>query len=161
MRARRAGKRKRRSPYKSSATKGKKGGEHKTTVMELMNNGNEGNVGDAALWSGTNKNRDISTGPLTRSFTRLLAPLTRSPAPDCSLCSRLPLRLLIRSWESEFLMSQNDLVLSHSVLVPKTMMTTTMTKTTMTTTMTTTTMTAMMTLVKRWSCGRQTFSYCD
>ena len=30
----------------------------------------------AALWSGTNKNRDVSTGPLSRPFARSLAPLT-------------------------------------------------------------------------------------
>ena len=48
-----------------------------------------------ALWSGTNKKRDVSTGPLARPFAHSLAPLTRS-------------------WEDEFLMSQNDLVLSHS-----------------------------------------------
>ena len=46
-----------------------------------------------ALWSGTNKNRDVSTGPLARS----LAPLTRSLAPDCSLRSRPPLRSIAHS----------------------------------------------------------------
>ena len=61
-----------------------------------------------ALWSGTNKNRDVSAGPLARRFARWLAPLT------CSLAHSL--RSLPRSWESEFLMSQNDLVLSHSAL---------------------------------------------
>ena len=30
-----------------------------------------------ALWSGTNKNRDVSTGPLARPFAHSLAPLTR------------------------------------------------------------------------------------
>ena len=30
-----------------------------------------------ALWSGTNKNRDVNTGPLARPFARSLAPLTR------------------------------------------------------------------------------------
>ena len=50
-----------------------------------------------ALWSGTNKNRDVSTGPLARSFARSLAPLTHSLAPDCSLRSRPPLRSLVRS----------------------------------------------------------------
>ena len=80
-----------------------------------------------ALWSGINKNRDVSTGPLARPFARSLArslaPLTRSLAPDCSLRSRPPpaltrslARSLPRSWDSEFLMSQNDLVLSHSEL---------------------------------------------
>ena len=47
-----------------------------------------------ALWSGTNKNRDVSTGPLARTFARSLAPLTHLLAPDCSLCSRPPLRSL-------------------------------------------------------------------
>ena len=49
----------------------------------------------APLWSGTNKNRDVSTGPLARPFARSLP----------------------RSWESELLMAQNDLVLSHSASV--------------------------------------------
>ena len=47
-----------------------------------------------ALWSGTNKNRDLSTGPLARPFARSLPPLTRSLAPDCSLRSRPLLRSL-------------------------------------------------------------------
>ena len=50
-----------------------------------------------ALWSGTNRNRDVSTGPLARPFARSLAPLTRSLAPNCSLRSRPPLRSLVRS----------------------------------------------------------------
>ena len=45
------------------------------------------------LWSGTNKNRDVSTSPFARSLT----PLTNSLAPDCSLRSRPPLRSLARS----------------------------------------------------------------
>ena len=88
-----------------------------------------------ALWSGTNKNGDVSTEPLARPFARSLTPLTRSLARSLtplvhllrttsfaralgyahsfarSLCS-LPC-----SWESEFLMSQNDLVLSDSALL--------------------------------------------
>ena len=51
------------------------------------------------LWSGTNKNRGVSTGPLA-------CPFTRSLAPDYSLGSRPPLHSLVRSlprsWESEF-----------------------------------------------------------
>ena len=31
----------------------------------------------SALWSGTNKNIDVSNGPLARLFARSLAPLTR------------------------------------------------------------------------------------
>ena len=50
-----------------------------------------------ALWSGTNTNRDVSTGPLAHQFARLLAPLTRSLAPDCSLRSRPLLPSLVRS----------------------------------------------------------------
>ena len=61
----------------------------------------------AALWSGTNKNGDVSTGPLAHPFARSLAPLTRSLARS--------LRSLSCSWESEFLRSQDDLVVSHSV----------------------------------------------
>ena len=76
-----------------------------------------------ALWARSTKNTDCSTRPLARPFTRIAhsfacsalrallarsAALTRSLA--CSLCS------LPRSWECEFLMSHNDLVLSHSAL---------------------------------------------
>ena len=50
-----------------------------------------------ALWSGTNKNRDVSTGPLARPFARSLALLTRLLAPDCSLRSRPSLHSLVRS----------------------------------------------------------------
>ena len=46
---------------------------------------------------GTNKNRDVGTGPLAHPFARPLAPLTRSLAPHCSLRSRPPLRSLVRS----------------------------------------------------------------
>ena len=83
-----------------------------------------GSYNGNALWSRTNKNRDVSTGPLARPFARSLAPLTRSLAPDCSLCSRPPLRSLVGSLahfahslargKVNFFMSQNDLVLSHS-----------------------------------------------
>ena len=41
-------------------------------------------------------NRDVSTGPLAPPFTHSLAPLTHLRASDCSLCSRLPLRSLVR-----------------------------------------------------------------
>ena len=67
----------------------------------------------------------LSTGPLARLFARSFALLTRSLAMDCSLRSLPPLRSLIRSvphfvhfclWESVLLMSQNDVVLSHSAL---------------------------------------------
>ena len=50
-----------------------------------------------ALWSGTNKNRDVSTGPLARPFTCSLALLFCSLAPDCLLHSRPPLRSLVCS----------------------------------------------------------------
>ena len=49
------------------------------------------------LWARITKNPDCSTGPLAYPFARLLAPLTRSLAPDCSLRSRPPLRSLVRS----------------------------------------------------------------
>ena len=65
-------------------------------------------------------------GVLGHSLVRLLAPLTRLLAPDYSLQSRPPaaltrllarsLRSLPRLWESELLMSQNVLVLSHSAV---------------------------------------------
>ena len=50
-------------------------------------------------WGRTANNWDISTGPLARPFARSLAPLSHS---------------LPSSWESELLMSQNDLILPHS-----------------------------------------------
>ena len=43
------------------------------------------------LWSGTIKNSDVGTGPLTCLFACLLALLTHSLAPHCSLCTRTPL----------------------------------------------------------------------
>ena len=43
------------------------------------------------LLARTTKNTDWSTGPLARPFACSLALLTRSLAPDCSLCSRPPL----------------------------------------------------------------------
>ena len=75
-----------------------------------------------ALWSGTNKNKDVRTGPLARPFAHLFAPLTRllrtarfAGALRCAhLFARLYAFSLPRLWESELLMSQNDLVLSHS-----------------------------------------------
>ena len=50
-----------------------------------------------ALWSGTNKNRDVSTRPLACLFARSLVPLTRLLAPPCLLLLRAPLRSLVRS----------------------------------------------------------------
>ena len=53
-----------------------------------------------ALWSETNKNRDVITGPLARPFAPSrspLSPLTRSLAPDCLLCLRPLLRSLVCS----------------------------------------------------------------
>ena len=66
----------------------------------------------------------IETGVLGHSLVRSLAPLTCSLAPDYLLRSRPPLTCSLahslcwqpRLWESELLMSQNDLVLSHSAL---------------------------------------------
>ena len=46
-------------------------------------------------WARIIKNPDESTGPLARPFARSLLPLTRLLAPDCSLCSRPPLRSLV------------------------------------------------------------------
>merc|ERR1712002_811446 len=51
----------------------------------------------STLWSITAKNTDWSTGPLARPFARSLTLLTRSLAPDCSLCSCPPLRSLVLS----------------------------------------------------------------
>ena len=74
-----------------------------------------------ALWSGTSKNRDVSTGPLAHPFARSLALLTHSLAPHCSLCwcatlcsfVHFPAHSLPSSWESDS-MFHNALVLSHS-----------------------------------------------
>ena len=52
---------------------------------------------EIALWSGTNMNRDVSTGPIARPFSRSLALLTLLLAPDCSLRLRPPLPSLVRS----------------------------------------------------------------
>ena len=51
-----------------------------------------------ALWSGTDRNPDVSTKLLARSFAHLLVPLTHLLAPHCLHC------LLTRSlpWESEW-----------------------------------------------------------
>ena len=58
-----------------------------------------------AEWFRTAKNRDVSTGPLTRPFARLLALLTHSLAPLA--CSAALIRSLTRSlpssWESLWL----------------------------------------------------------
>ena len=67
-------------------------------------------------------NLDVTTGALACPNTRLLAPLAHSLALHCSLCSHAALHLFFHSlahslpssWESELLMSPNDLVLSHS-----------------------------------------------
>ena len=88
--------------------------------------GRQRSGGAGALWSVTNKNRDVSTGPLARQLARSLAPLTHLLARHCSLRSRAPLRSLIR-FLTHFthsltrgtmndLMSQNDLVLSYSAV---------------------------------------------
>ena len=50
---------------------------------------------NAALWSGTNKNRDVSTGPLARPFAHSLALLTHLLTPHLSLRSRAPLRSFV------------------------------------------------------------------
>ena len=52
---------------------------------------------NTALWSGSNKNQDVSTGPLARPFIRSLALPTLSLAPHYSLRWRAPLRSLVRS----------------------------------------------------------------
>ena len=50
-----------------------------------------------AQWFSTARSRDVSTGPFARPPTLSPAPLTRSLALDCSLCSYPPLRSLVRS----------------------------------------------------------------
>ena len=49
-----------------------------------------------AQWFKTAKNQDICNGPLASPFARLLTLLTHPLAPHCLLCSRAPLRSLIR-----------------------------------------------------------------
>ena len=44
-----------------------------------------------AIWFRATKTRDVRTGSLARPFDHLLAPLTHSIAPPCSLHSRTPL----------------------------------------------------------------------
>ena len=78
---------------------------------------------------GLEQTRIQTEEPLAHLFARLLAPLTRSLAPDCSLRSRPPLRSLVRSLahfahslargKVNDWMSQNDLVLSHSAVTPQ------------------------------------------
>ena len=80
-----------------------------------------------ALWARVIKNSGESTRPLARAFARLLALFTRSlalhyllrsRAPLCSLiCSHRSLCSLPSSWDSELLMSQNDLILPHCASV--------------------------------------------
>ena len=84
----------------------------------------EGACNGVAHWGRTARNWDVSIGPLARPFARfsqtahsfacsaLLALLARSAALIRLLAASLP-----SSWESELLMSQNDLILPHSVLV--------------------------------------------
>ena len=48
-------------------------------------------------WARIRKNIDQSTGPLAHPVAHSLAPLTRSLAPHYQLCSRAPLRSLVRS----------------------------------------------------------------
>ena len=50
----------------------------------------------SALWARITKNPDCSTGPLTRPFARLLAPLIHLHALYCSLRLCAPLHSLIR-----------------------------------------------------------------
>ena len=72
--------------------------------------------------------QEYSTRPLARPFARSLAALTHLLASDCSLRSCPLLRSLVRSLahfahslahgKVNDWMSQNDLVLSHSALMP-------------------------------------------
>ena len=48
-----------------------------------------------ALWFRATKNQDITTGPLTCTFTHLLALLTHSLTLHCSLSSHVPLHPFI------------------------------------------------------------------
>ena len=87
--SRRGKRRKRRAQLRQREKKEESASPFQTTVAQWQ-------VRDIALWSGTNKNRDVSTGQLARSLHVSLAPsaaLTRLLA--CTL------RSLPRSWDSE------------------------------------------------------------
>ena len=65
--------------------------------LETSGHGDEGygaGIGQT-LWSRITKNPDVSTGPHTRPFAHLLAPLTHLLALPCSLCSHALLHSLI------------------------------------------------------------------
>ena len=70
-----------------------------------------------ALWARSTKNPDVSTGPFSRSFPRLLASLTGSLAPPCLLCSRAPLRSLICSLVGKWMITDQMTILSVFILI--------------------------------------------
>ena len=76
-------------PAKSS------GKREKRVESDRKSGGDAKSEVDAALWSGSTKNTDVSTGPLARLFAHSLAPLPDSLAPPCLPSSRPPLRLLV------------------------------------------------------------------
>ena len=84
-------------------------------------------VDSSTLWARSNKNPDVSIGPLARPFALSHALLTHLLAPHCLLPSHAPLCSFVRSLAHSLThfrvcgkvndsMSQNDLVLSHSGL---------------------------------------------
>ena len=67
------------------------------TVMIMIMNMITMMTTNVAQWARITKNPDKSTGLLARLFARSLTPLTRSLAPDCSLCLCPLLRSLVCS----------------------------------------------------------------
>ena len=83
------------------ATRGRRGeslsGDSGVRLMEERKRSTSSRRDADALWSGSTKNADMRTGPLTRPFACSLAPLTCLLILDCSLRSRPPLHSLVCS----------------------------------------------------------------
>ena len=80
-------------------------------VSELMDScgWSKGDGESNALWPKKIKHPDVSTDPLTRPFTRLLASLIRLLCAACFACA-------LCAWKSELLMLGHHALLDHSVM---------------------------------------------